>query len=77
MDHLKGTENDPESWFLFKFIVYVHPELWGKTSDFDEHIFQPGWFNHQLVQFKPLHLFGNIGECFRKELRMIPSVQLI
>ena len=26
-----------------------HPELWGNDSHFDDHIFQMGWFNHQLV----------------------------
>jgi len=28
-------------------IFYFHPENWGKGSNFDEHIFQMGWFNHQ------------------------------
>ena len=30
-------------------IFYVHPECLGETIQFDEHIFQMGWFNHQLV----------------------------
>ena len=29
-------------------IFYFHPYL-GDDSHFDEHIFQMGWFNHQLV----------------------------
>jgi len=29
-------------------IVYFHPKNWGNDSQFDEHIFQMGWFNHQL-----------------------------
>ena len=29
-------------------IFYVHPENWGRWTQFDEHIFQRGW-NHQLV----------------------------
>ena len=28
-------------------IFYLHPYLW-KIPHFDEHIFQRGWFNHQL-----------------------------
>ncbi len=27
----------------------LHPEIWGNGIQFDEHIFQRGWFNHQLV----------------------------
>ena len=27
-------------------ILYFHP--WGRWTQFDEHIFQMGWFNHQL-----------------------------
>ena len=30
-------------------IVYFHPETWGFMIQFDEHIFQMGWFNHRLV----------------------------
>ena len=30
-------------------IFYFHPENWGRWTHFDEHIFQMGWFNHQLV----------------------------
>ena len=25
-----------------------HPENWGRWTQFDDHIFQMGWFNHQL-----------------------------
>ena len=25
-----------------------HPDMWGRWTQFDEHIFQLGWFNHQL-----------------------------
>ena len=32
------------------FIFFnFHPENWGNSLQFDEHIFQMGWFNHQLV----------------------------
>ena len=27
---------------------YCHPEPWGRWTHFDQHIFQMGWFNHQL-----------------------------
>ena len=29
-------------------LVFFHPETWGRTQ-FDEHIFRMGWFNHQPV----------------------------
>ena len=32
---------------MVSHIFYVHPELWGRWSHFDGHIFQRGWFNHQ------------------------------
>ena len=32
-------------------ILYFHPELCGRWTHFDEHIFQMGWFNHQLEWF--------------------------
>ena len=31
-------------------IFYFHPENWGRWTQFDEHIFQRGWFNHQLFK---------------------------
>ena len=33
-------------------MLYVHP-YWGKMIQFDEHIFQMGWFNHQLEKDFP------------------------
>ena len=32
----------------FKDLLFS-PPTWGNDSHFDEHIFQMGWFNHQLV----------------------------
>ena len=32
------------------FLLTVHPEKSGRWTHFDEHIFQRGWFNHQLVK---------------------------
>ena len=33
----------------FKYVLFS-PRTLGKIFQFDEHIFQMGWFNHQLVQ---------------------------
>ena len=44
---------DDQSCFLGGGLTYIfnfHPENWGNDSHFDEHIFQVGWFNHQLVK---------------------------
>ena len=43
-------------------IFYFHPENCGNDSHFDVHIFQMGWFNHQLV-FKSVLLFFFYGFC--------------
>ena len=32
-----------------KIFVYFHPELLGEIIQLDEHIFQLGWFSHQLA----------------------------
>ena len=40
-------------WWQLKDFWNFHPQNWGNDSQFDEHIFQMGWFNHQLV-WKPL-----------------------
>ena len=32
-------------------MFYVHPDPWGNEHQFDEHIVQMGWFNHQLLVF--------------------------
>ena len=36
------------------FRYFLFPTLFGEDSHFDEHIFQRGWFNHQLVMFVTL-----------------------
>ena len=48
------TQTIPGWWFQIFF--NVHPENWGFMIqiDFDEHIFQLGWFNHQLELIFPL-----------------------
>ena len=35
-------------WWQLKYFWNFHPENWGRWTHFDEHIFQRGWFNHQL-----------------------------
>ena len=37
------------NWVAVSNRFYVHPENWGRWTQFDEHIFQRGWFNHQPV----------------------------
>ena len=35
-------------WVVVSNIFYFQPEPWGNSIQFDEHIFQMGWFNHQV-----------------------------
>ena len=49
----KPSQIDPPQWpktrwWQLKYLDYFHPETWGRWTHFDEHIFQRGWFNHQL-----------------------------
>ena len=37
-------------WWQLKYFRYFHPYL-GEMIQFDEHIFQTGWFNHHLYHF--------------------------
>jgi len=46
-NHLNQTSI---SWVLLSNIFYFHP-TWGFMIQFDEHMFQMGWFNHQLAIF--------------------------
>ena len=41
-------------WVVVSNIFYFHP-YFGEMIQFDEHIFQIGWFNHQLAMNS--HLF--------------------
>ena len=36
-------------WWFEIFFIFI--PIWGFMIQFDEHIFQMGWFNHQLVYF--------------------------
>ena len=51
--------DDWGAWQL-KYFCYFHPENLGKILQFDEHIFQRGWFNHQLDEFG-WFFFDNFG----------------
>ena len=48
--HNKTTPQDDYRWWFQIFFGYFHPYLGKKITHFDEHIFQRGWFNHQLVR---------------------------
>ena len=50
MERERERENRSRWWFLTCFFN-VHPENQGDGIQFDEHIFQRGWFNHQLDLF--------------------------
>ena len=39
------------SWLGGGFKYFLCSPLFGEMIQFDEHIFQMGWFNHQLVDF--------------------------
>ena len=41
---------------------YFHPDPWRFMIQFDEHIFQMGWFNHQLVHVGLKCKKGQSGE---------------
>ena len=45
--HIGGIKLDANvSWWWFHFFSFL--SLFGEMLQFDEHIFQMGWFNHQL-----------------------------
>ena len=35
-------------WLVVSNMFYFHPKTWGRWTHFDKHMFQLGWFNHQL-----------------------------
>ena len=37
-------------WWQLKYFFSFSPPTWGWWTHFDEHIFQMGWFNHQLAK---------------------------
>ena len=40
-------------WWLLKYFWNFHPPIPVEMIQFDEHIFQMGWFNHQLAYMPP------------------------
>ena len=44
-------------------IFYFHPYL-KEESHFDEHIFQMGWFNHQLDMVEVDYILTPVSKCF-------------
>ena len=44
-------------------VVFISTPNLGEDSHFDEHIFQRGWFNHQLDylfwRYQTLQMYGN------------------
>ena len=47
--HFSSYRHVSSRWWQLKYFWNFHPENWGFMIQFDEHIFQMGWFNHQLV----------------------------
>ena len=41
-------DGDRSGWWQFKYFLIFTPKM-GEMIQFDEHIFEMGWFNHQLV----------------------------
>ena len=69
-------------WWQLKYFWNFHPENWGRWTHFDEHIFQRGWFNHQLVRVTKTQtavLFSCFGIYFwisRKYTGIVDSWQI-
>ena len=51
-------------WWFQRVLFSPLPDLGKKNPQFDEHIFQRGWFNHQLV--KDLLCAQNMGNIITK-----------
>ena len=52
--HMKTTKHTP-LWLDGSFKYFLFSSLiWGNDPKFDEHIFQMGWFNHQLALKTPI-----------------------
>ena len=49
---MEGPQNLGASNFGI-FLDLKNPDPWGKMIQFDEHIFQMGWVNHQLENDGP------------------------
>ena len=49
----KTMRRNIKDWVVLSNIFYSHP-ICGEMIQFDEHIFQMGWFNHQLKSERTL-----------------------
>ena len=49
---------------------FISSLFWGNDSHFDVHIFQMGWFNHQLSKCRKC-LSGGVGSVQQKDGRAI------
>ena len=45
----------------FEYVLFSH--LFGEDVQFDQHIFQMGWFNHQLVICERVKDLGTLGSA--------------
>ena len=52
-----------------KYFWNFHPENWGRWTHFDDHIFQLGWFNHQLVTSWRMFMFFAGPSCEKFDYR--------
>ena len=56
-----GGVNDISRWWQLKHLLFS--SLPGEMTHFDEHIFQMGWFNHQLVSFSVFRFLVPSNSC--------------
>ena len=67
-------------WVVVPNICLFHTENWGRWTHFDEHIFQRGWFNHQLDPSIPRHPESSchiwwVGVCCKPPQKAEPPPQ--
>ena len=64
---IPNLERSPQEgiprWWQLKYLFIVHPENWERWTQFDEDIFQMGWFNHQLGTFWNTYYFRRSIAC--------------
>ena len=54
LDSTRGKGRTSTRWWFQIFFIFT--PILGEMIQFDEHIFQMGWFNHQLVYFTYLNM---------------------
>ena len=60
-----------EKWVVVWNVIYFHPYFGKDEPIFDEHIFQRGWFNHQLEKSSSRASF--FGKFASEALRSTPQ----